>query len=186
MARQISWRGILSADRAGDGRPERDTWRPRRGEPIRPPASILEAVRAMQLGAVLNVVEVVRAFATKGALRDAFAAEVRRQGTRATPADLDRLVTISLTVITVVALLSAVLWVVMARVTARGSKWGRIIATALLPLALGMFAGGLLPAAGPFARVLALLLLMVGAWAVIRLWHRDSSAYIRYQTTPQP
>ena len=186
MARQIPWRGILSADRAGDGRAERDVWRPRAGQAVTPPASIQEAVRAMQLGAVLNGIEVVRAFATRGALRDAFAGEVVRQGSSATASDLDRVVVISLTISTVVAVLSAVLWLVMARVTARGSRWGRWVATALLPLALGVFAGGLLPTAGAFARGLAMLLLLVGAWAVVRLWHRDSSAWIRYQTRPIP
>jgi len=140
----------------------------------------------MQLGAVLNAVEVVRALATRGALRDAFESEVARQGSTTTAEDLDRAVTISLTISTVVAVVSAVLWLVMARINARGSKWGRLVATGLLPLAIGVFAGGLLPTAGAFARVVALLLLLTGTWAVIRLWHRDSSAWIRYQTRPIP
>ena len=55
----------------------------------------------------------------------------------------------------------------------------------LFPLALGVFAGGLLPTAGLFARTLALALLLIGGWALVRLWHRDSSAYINYQTIPR-
>jgi flagellar biogenesis protein FliO len=34
------------------------------------------------------------------------------------------------------------------------------------------------------SRTLALALLLVGAWALVRLWHRDSSAYIRHQSAP--
>jgi hypothetical protein len=46
-----------------------------------------------------------------------------------------------------------------------------------------VFFGGLLPTAGPLARTLAVVLLMVGVFAVVRLWHRDSSAYIRYRSS---
>jgi hypothetical protein len=139
----------------------------------------------MQAGAVLSLVEVVRAWLTRGSLRDAFAQAASTQGRAATPEELDRLVTVALTVSTVVGLLAAALWFWMSRVTARGSKWGRIGACLLLALALGIFFGGLLPTAGLFHQVLAVVLLLVGAWAVVRLWHPDSSAWIRYQTTPQ-
>lgn len=183
MARQISWRGVLSPDRPGTGRPERAVWRP--GTPLTPPAATVEAVRAMQAGAILSLVEVVRAWLTRGSLRDAFAQAASTQGRAATPEELDRLVTVALTVSTVVGLLAAVLWFWMSRVTARGSKWGRIGACLLLALALGIFFGGLLPTAGLFHQVLAVVLLLVGVWAVVRLWHPDSSAWIRYQTTPQ-
>lgn len=183
MARQISWRGVLSPDRPGTGRPERAVWRP--GTPLAPPASVVEAVRAMQAGAVLSLVEVVRAWLTRGSLRDAFTQAASTQGRAATPEELDRLVTVALTVSTVVGLLAAVLWFWMSRVTARGSKWGRIGACVLLALAVGIFFGGLLPTAGLFHQVLAVVLLLVGVWAVVRLWHPDSSAWIRYQTTPQ-
>jgi hypothetical protein len=91
--------------------------------------------------------------------------------------------TLSLT--TVAAIVSCVIWLAMSRATARGSRWARIIASVLFPVSLGLFAGGLLPTAGLFARTLALALLLVGAWALVRLWHRDSSAYIRYQSTPK-
>lgn len=184
MARQISWRGVLSPDRPGTGRPERAVWRP--GTPLTPPAATVEAVRAMQAGAILSLVEVVRAWLTRGSLRDAFAQAASTQGRAATPEELDRLVTVALTVSTVVGLLAAVLWFWMSRVTARGSKWGRIGACLLLALALGIFFGGLLPTAGLFHQVLAVVLLLVGVWAVVRLWHPDASAWIRYQTTPQP
>lgn len=183
MARQISWRGVLSPDRPGTGRPERAVWRP--GTPLAPPASVVEAVRAMQAGAVLSLVEVARAWLTRGSLRDAFTQAASTQGRAATPEELDRLVTVALTVSTVVGLLAAALWFWMSRVTARGSKWGRIGACVLLALAVGIFFGGLLPTAGLFHQVLAVVLLLVGVWAVVRLWHPDSSAWIRYQTTPQ-
>ena len=73
----------------------------------------------------------------------------------------------------------------MSRATLRGSRWGRWISCLLLALAFGVFAGGLLATAGPFARALALAQLFIGAWALVRLWHRDSSAYITFQTTPE-
>jgi hypothetical protein len=139
----------------------------------------------MQAGAILSLVEVVRAWLTRGSLHDAFAQAASTQGRSATPEELDRLVTVALTVSTVVGLLAAALWFWMSRVTARGSKWGRIGACVLLALALAIFFGGLLPTAGLFHQVLAVVLLLVGVWAVVRLWHPDSSAWIRYQTTPQ-
>src|SRR6476660_10249461 len=79
MARQIQWRGALSADGAGDGRrPERPVWRP--GSPVVPPRSIVEASRVMQFAGVLSLLEIGRAFLTRNDLRAAFAGESRAQG----------------------------------------------------------------------------------------------------------
>ena len=80
--------------------------------------------------------------------RDAFAQAASTQGRAATPDELDRLVTVALTVSTVVGLASAAVWFWMSRVTARGSKWGGLGACLLLALALGVFFGGLLPTDG--------------------------------------
>jgi hypothetical protein len=137
----------------------------------------------MQVGAVLSVLEVVRAFLTRGDLRDAFAREAALQGKAASAAELDQVVSISLTITTVAGLAAGTLWWSMSRTTERGSRWGRVFACALFALALGVFFGGLLPTAGPLARTLAVVLLMVGVFAVVRLWHRDSSAYIRYRSS---
>lgn len=184
MARQISWRGVLSPDGAGDGRPEAKVpWRP--GTPVVPPRSIVDSVRLMQFGAGLEVVEVVRGFLTRGQLREAIVGEATNGQLIATDADVERVLRVALTVTTLAAVVSCAIWLVMARVTARGSRWGRIIACVLYAVSLGSFFGGLLPTAGLFARSLAMGLLLIGAWALVRLWHRDSSAYIRYQTTPQ-
>jgi flagellar biogenesis protein FliO len=183
MARQISWRGVLSPDGPGDGRPERATWRP--GSPLVPPRSIVDAVRLMQVAAGVEVLEVVRGVLTRSQLRQAFVNEARSGGLNATSADIDGLVRFSLSLTTVVALVSCVVWLALARATARGSRWARIIATVLFPLAIGVFAGGLLPTAGYLGRTLALALLLLGGWALVRLWHRDSSAYIRHQSLPQ-
>lgn len=183
MARQISWRGVLSPDAPGDGGRGRLPWRP--ADPLQPPRSIVEAARLMQFAAVLNVLEIARALLTRGALRRAFAAEARAGGARVTEADLDRIVALSLSVTVIVGVGAAVVWVLMARATLRGSRWGRWVACVLFVLALVGFFGGLLPTAGLFARVFAVSLLVLGAWALVRLWHRDSSAWIRYRTQPQ-
>ncbi len=182
MARQIPWRGVLSADSAG-GRAEPMTWQPR--TPLVPPRSITDAVRLMQFGAVLEVLEIARGFLTRGGLRSAVVAEATTSGLSTHDADIDTVVFVSLAVTTVIAVLSCIGWLLLARATARGSRWGRFIATGLFALALFGFFGGLLPTGGAFARTLALALLMVGGWAVIRLWHRDSSAFIRYQSVPR-
>ena len=184
MARQISWRGVLSPDGPGDGRPEAQRlWRP--GSPVVPPRSIVDSVRLMQVGAVLEVAEIIRGFLTRGQLRDAIAHEARAGRLVATDADIEGVLRVALTVTTLTAAVSCAIWLVMARVTARGSRWGRIIASVLYALSVGVFFGGLLPTAGLFARTFALALLLIGAWTLVRLWHRDSSAYIRYQTSPQ-
>lgn len=182
MARQINWRGVLSPDGPGDGRPEDTTWRP--GSPLVPPRSIVDAIRLMQFGAVLEAAEVVRGLLTRGQLREAITREVAVGKLPASAADIEGVLRFTLTLTTVVAIVSAVIWLAMARATARGSRWGRIIASVLFPLSLALFVGGLLPTGGAFARTLALALLFVGAWALVRLWHRDSSAYIRHQSNP--
>ncbi|MEO5981821.1 MAG: hypothetical protein ABIQ13_05845 [Pedococcus sp.] len=184
MARQISWRGVLSPDGAGDGRPvETQVWRP--GTPLVPPRSIVEAARVMQFAGVLSLLEIARAFLTRNDLRSAFAGESRAQGVAVGVADLDRIVTLSLTITVVYAIISATTWFTMAKATQQGSKWGRWGACALMVVAFGVFAGGLLPTAGPFSRVFALALLMLGIWALVLLWRKDSSAWIRFTTAPE-
>ena len=183
MARQINWRGVLSPDGPGDGRPDRTAWQP--GSPLVPPRSIVDAVRLMQVGAALEVLEVVRGILTRGQLREAIQQEVRAADLTATRADIDRVLEFSLTLTTVVAVVGCVIWLSLARATARGSRWARIIASALLPVYVGLFAGALLPTAGLFAYTFALALLLVGVWTLVRLWHRDSSAYIHYQSIPR-
>lgn len=184
MARQISWRGVLSPDGPGDGRPEAQRlWRP--GTPVVPPRSIVDSIRLMRFGAALEVAEILRGFLTRDQLRAAIVNEAKAGRLVATDADIDGVLRVTLTVTTVTAVLGCALWLYMARVTARGSKWGRIVASVLFALAVASFFGGLLPTAGLFAQTFALALLVVGAWALIRLWHRDSSAYIKYQTSPQ-
>ncbi|MGO4341038.1 hypothetical protein [Pedococcus sp. 2YAF34] len=183
MARQIRWRGALSPDTAGDGRAaERTTWRP--GSPVVPPQSILETVRLLQVGAVLSLLEVPRAFFTRGALHTAFAAEARSQGARVNASDLDSIVALSLTISIAWAVVSAVAWFSLAQAASRGSWWARWLGCALYAIALVVFFGGLLPTAGLFARTLALSLLLIGAWTLVRWWHRDSSAWIRYSNRP--
>jgi hypothetical protein len=184
MARQISWRGVLSPDGPGDGQPgAQRLWRP--SSPVVPPRSIVDSVRLMQFGAVLEVAELIRGFLTMGQLRAAIRHEATTGSLVATDADVERVLRLALTVTTVTAAISCVVWLVLARATARGSKWARIIASVLFAVSVGTFFGGLLPTAGLFARTFALALLLVGAWTLVRLWHRDSSAYIKYQNTPQ-
>ena len=184
MARQISWRGVLSPDGAGDGRPERAVWRPTT-TPVVAPRSITEAVRVMRFAGALSLLEIVRVFLTRNDLKAAFAGESRLQGASVGAADLDRIVTLSLTISVAYAIVSATAWFVMARTTQQGSKWGRWVACALMAVALGVFFGGLLPTAGLFSRVFAVALLLLGAWALVLLWQKDSSAWIRYATTPE-
>lgn len=184
MARQISWRGVLSPDGAGDGRPpEKVVWQP--GTPLEPPRSIIEAVRVMQFAGALSLLEIVRAFLTRSDLRAAFVGESRAQGAEVGAADIDRIVTLSLTITVVYAIISAAAWFTMARTTRQGSKWGRWVACALLPVALGVFFGGLLPTAGVLSRVVPVVLLMLGVWALVLLWQKDSSAWIRFTTAPE-
>jgi hypothetical protein len=183
MARQIRWRGVLSPDGAGDGRPERTTWQP--GTPLVPPRSILESVRLMQVGAALEVLEVIRGILTRGQLRDAFEREVAAGKLTTTSGNIDRVVELSLTLTTVVALVSCVVWLALARATQRGSRIARWIASGLWVLALGGFLLGALPTAGRFAWTFAAALVFIGGWALVRLWHRDSSAYIHYQNIPR-
>ena len=73
----------------------------------------------------------------------------------------------------------------MAQTTRRGSRWGRWLACVLLAVAFVVFFGGLLPTAGLFARVFPLALLLLGVYALVLLWRKDSSAWIRYATTPE-
>jgi hypothetical protein len=149
-----------------------------------PPQSLLETVRLLQVGCVLSLLEIPRAILTRGALHSAFAAEARSQGATVNTRDLDSIVALSLTISVAWAIVSAVAWFSLSKAAGRGSSWARWLGCALYVVALVVFFAGLLPTAGLFSRTLALALLLIGAWTLVRWWHRDSSAWIRYSNRP--
>ena len=142
-------------------------------EPPPRPRSVTVAVNFMYAGAVLEVLAAIVTVTRISALTTAIAV---RQGVTTSQAHgaamHDTLIG------AVGGLITASLWLWIARQNAAGRNWARILATALFVL-YTLLAWLILPMEHPggIGAVLALLSWLVGLAAVICLWRRDASQY---------
>jgi len=144
-------------------------------EPPPRPRSVTAAVNFMYAGAALEVLGAMVTVARISALTTAIAV---RDGVTTSQAHG---VAVHDTLTGAVGgLITASLWLWIARQNAAGRNWARILATALFAL-YAVLAWLVLPMEHPggLGAVLALLIGLVGLAAVICLWRRDSSQYFK-------
>ncbi len=86
----------------------------------------------------------------------------------------------------IVGLIGAVVWLWLARSSLRGKNWARITGTVLFGLGtlenLDLFAFK----TSVLVHLFGLLVWLVGLGAVIYLWRRDSTAYLKPAPPPAP
>jgi hypothetical protein len=144
-------------------------------EPQRPPMpnSVQNAVKLMYAGAGLTAIELIVYLATIGSLRNA----IHKAFPTYSAARVHQ-VEVSSIVFTIVILLIAIgLWIWMARASAAGRNYARIVGSVFFGLnTLNV----LLQLARPHASVALLVILLVwlaGLGAVIMLWRKESGDY---------
>jgi hypothetical protein len=149
-------------------------------EPQRPPVpnSVQNAVKLMYAGAGLTAVELIVYLATIGSLRNA----IHKAFPTYSAARVHQ-VEVSSIVFTIVILLIAIgLWIWMARASAAGRNYARIVGSVFFGLnTLNV----LLQLARPHASVALIVILLVwlaGLGAVIMLWRKESGAYFSQRT----
>jgi len=139
---------------------------------------MINAVRLMYLGAALAAVSIVTTIATTPALK----AAIRQQHPFLAPGPLGAVITGTLTVTVVGALISVGVWLAMARRTRRGRPGVRVMSTILFGIdcltVARTFSHGLVT--GP-TLIIGLAQWGVGLAVIVFLWNRRSSAYFAQQ-----
>ena len=139
---------------------------------------MINAVRLMYLGAALAAVTIVTTVATTPALK----AAIRQQHPFLAPGPLGAMVTGTLTATVAGALISAGVWLAMARRTRRGRPGVRIMSTILFGIdcltVARTFSHGLVT--GP-TWVVGLAQWGIGLAVIVFLWGPRSSAYLEQQ-----
>ena len=160
---------------------------PVHGRPV-PPRSMVTAVRLMYAGSALAAFSILTAVATTPALR----ALIRQQYPAAGYGAQSAAATATLSVTIAGALISAGVWLVMARRTRRGRPGVRVLGTILFVIdsltVLSTHSHGLLT---PSTWIISVAEWAVGLAVIVLLWDRRSTAYFadlhqaRQLATPQ-
>ena len=153
-----------------------------------PPRPMVNAMRLMYAGAALAALGVVAAAATAPALR----AAVRQQYPAAGYGGLSAATTGALTVTIIGGLISAAVWLALARRTRRGRPGVRAVSTVLFVIdSLTVLSTRSHVFLTPATRIAGVAEWVAGLIVIVCLWDRRSSAYFaelqraRKQATPQ-
>ncbi|HEX5524552.1 MAG TPA: hypothetical protein VFX53_13970 [Pedococcus sp.] len=156
------------------------------GAPVNQPASIAMAVRLMYVGALLSLIGVLVTFTLADTIREQVQKAATDAGTAMSSTALDTAVAVAVGVAVVSGLLGAALWLLMAWANGRGKSWGRIVASVLFGLSVLSFVTGLAQGTQPpLALVLSVLTVALGAFIMVLLWKKESSAYYAAQSAPR-
>lgn len=133
-----------------------------------PPATILNAVKLMYVGAALSVLGMLFTFASRDAVRDA----LEEGDSDLTASELDSAVNFFVGFGVAVSLIAVALWLWMASANKKGKSWARVLATVLGGLNIvftlislfGSGAGGL----GVVVNLISIALAAVILWLLYR------------------
>ncbi|HET7306150.1 MAG TPA: hypothetical protein VFJ12_16540 [Segeticoccus sp.] len=147
------------------------------------PPSITGAVQLMWAGAALSLIGWFVSLATLGRVRGQLSAQapLLPSSRQLTPEQIDLVVDLAVWIGAASGLVTVLLWVWMAAVNRKGRGWARVLATLfgccyLLSVLSGLLLGR---ATGGADLVLPLATAVVGLFALVLLWRRESSDYIR-------
>ncbi len=143
-----------------------------------PPPSVRYAVWLMYGGAAVSLAAAIADIATKNEVREVIAK------TPISRSLIETATTSTLVMAAAVNLAAVVLWLVMARWSAKGSITARTLACVLFGLrtVAALIGPGELSAVGPWpaaVRALTVLGWLVGLGALVLLWRRSSTAFIK-------
>jgi hypothetical protein len=154
--------------------------------PRRPPAAVRNAVLLMYAGAAASVIAVVADFVTKNATASAMQSAVAKAHGPLVPASGE---TATVAMAIVLGVISAGLWIVIARASWDGRHWARTMGSVLfgidtVAVLIGPSDIGLHTAAATLPRIFAGIVWLIGLGAVVFLWQKKSRAFFRAQRSP--
>lgn len=141
--------------------------------PAEQPRSIVNAVRFMYVGAGLQTLGIILSLATIGNLRS----EIHSKFPNYTSTQIHNAEVVGVVSVVIVGVIGICLWLWMARASATGHRYGRIVATVLFALYTLDILLSLARAQAVTSLIFGLLTWLVGLGATWFLWRKDSSAY---------
>jgi hypothetical protein len=137
------------------------------------PASVRDAVRLMYAGAVASLLSAIVFIATLSATKSAIA----KQSPQLTAGQANGMQPALVAGALVGGLIGAGLWILIAQACKRGKNWARTTGTVLFGINTVQVLGSLpIPVAAP-AKLVALVVWLLGLAAVVFLWQGSSSAF---------
>jgi hypothetical protein len=139
------------------------------------PASVLNAVRVMYVGAAASLLGIVIDVLTVGATKRA----IEKHSHHLTASQINSSQHVLVIAFIIGGLIGAAAWFFLARSCLGGKNWARITGTVLFALATVDTLGGLgAPIAGA-VKIWALLVWLVGLTAIVFLWRRTSTEFFK-------
>ena len=143
------------------------------------PASVLNAVKVMYIGAAASILGIVIDILTVGATKRA----IEKHSHHLTAHQISSSQHVLVIAFIIGGLIGAAAWFFIARSCLGGKGWARITGTVLFALATVDTLGGLgSPIAGA-VKIWAIVVWLVGLTAVVFLWRRSSTEF--FKATPQ-
>jgi len=139
------------------------------------PTPISRAIRLMYVGAVGSLIGIGVDFIGIGGLKT----RIANANHKLSPAQVTSAEHLSIAFFIIGGLIAAGLWIWMARGTAAGKSWARIVSTVLFALDTILQFVGLAGGASVGGRIFAILIWLVGLVVIILLWQRASSEYFQ-------
>jgi hypothetical protein len=144
-------------------------------EPLPPPRSVRISVWLMYAGAALAALDLIATLATSGSARG----ELHRANPHWTAAQLTTGVHSFILSIVVSWAITIGVWLIMARTNLAGRGWARMAASVLCALDTLTLIRFLTVPSSLLSKLLVIPMWLVGAGAIVALWQRPSSAWIR-------
>ncbi len=139
------------------------------------PPQVVNAVRAMYIGAAASLLGIVIDILTVGATKTA----IERRSRHLTVSQVNASQHVLVIGFIVGGVVGAAVWIFLARACQRGQGWARTVGTVLFGLAtVDTIVGLTAPVAGA-VKLWAILPWLIGLTAVILLWQRPSTTYFK-------
>ena len=149
------------------------------------PSTLRNAVRLMLAGAALALIGVIVSAAFSSKIRSTITkAAIKANATRRsqgksvlTAAQIHTLGNVTLVFLVVIGIIGVLLWLWMAWANNKGSSWARIVATVLFGLnTISLFVD---VGRASIAIIPAAIGWLIGLVAIVLLWRRETTAYIK-------
>jgi hypothetical protein len=141
------------------------------------PKSVLDAVKVMYAGAGLSVVGIILVIATSSSIKNAFAKANASASKPLTASQLHSLENAYIVAAIVILAIGAALWFWMARANGAGRRWARITSSVFFGIYTIYILTVVTRSGFGVTLILAGLSWLVGLWAIVLLWRRESSEY---------
>ena len=144
------------------------------------PASVVNAVRLMCLGAVVSAAGVAISLTTVGSMGDKIRTSARQSGHPVSDSTVHAAVAVGIGFAAVFGIIGVLLWLWMAWKNGQGRRWARIVATVLgglniLGTLFGFFGGHAVTA----AEITSIVNLIVAIVVLVLLYRPDANEYFQ-------